>query len=127
MEYRNASERIIHQGQVYHDLYFAKNKSLNEIVHMVPWSTSESEIISVLQAYTDISKDYERRKIPMPKARPCAGRSSFVKLGMPGASREDRNHEQEEELHFTLSLGDKPLLEISMATARLKELLSCIL
>lgn len=54
MEFKTATERLLYQGRTYHEMYFTKSMGLNEISKSVPWDTSESEIISVLQAYTDI-------------------------------------------------------------------------
>ncbi|MBO8437194.1 MAG: hypothetical protein IAA97_09485, partial [Spirochaetes bacterium] len=60
MEFKTATERLLYQGRTHHEMYFTKSMGLNEISKSVPWDTSESEIISVLQAYTDIVKDHER-------------------------------------------------------------------
>lgn len=124
MEFKTATERLLYQGRTYHEMYFTKSMGLNEISKSVPWDTSESEIISVLQAYTDIVKDHERRKVPVPEVHPLDRKPAFVKIGRKSVPECDGNSEGQVKL--SMSFRNESIFEIAIDVSQLRELLRCI-
>ena len=119
MEFKTATERLLYQGRTYHEMYFTKSMGLNEISKSVPWDT-----ISVLQAYTDIVKDHERRKVPVPEVHPLDGKPAFVKIGRKSVPECDGNSEGQVKL--SMSFRNESIFEIAIDVSQLRELLKCI-